>query len=1022
MTKLPFPHTEIQLSILVLLICSIPFSVISKFSPAERATLLNLKKEWSNPTILQSWNDTSLPCDWPEIQCSDGASVIGLNLNNYNISGIIPYSISTLEYLTYLDLGYNYFMGNFPAAIFNFSELQYLDLSENYFVGNIPANIDRLKSLQHLDLSANNFTGDVPAAIGNLTQLRTLNLVSNQFDGRYPTEISNLSNIETLQLAYNDFFPAAIPPGFGKLTKLNFIWMSQANVIGEIPESFANLSSLSHLDLSQNEMEGAIPNGLFLLRNLSKVYLWNNRFSGSIPRVIESLDLVEVDLSANNLTGKIPEAFGKLERMEVLNLFYNNLFGEMPQRLGRLPSLKDFRVFNNNLSGILPPEMGIHSKLEAFEVSDNHFIGNLPESLCAGGSLIGVVAFKNNLTGEIPKSLGNCQTLRTVQVYGNNLSGEFPSSIWSVLEMISVMLSDNKFSGKLPSKLGSKLTRLEINNNKFSGEIPSDVSSWASLVVCEASNNHLSGPIPKGLTSLRQLTTLMLDGNSLSGVLPVEIVSWKSLSTLNLARNKLSGPIPISFGSLPDLLDLDLSYNQLSGDIPPQLGQLRLNLLNLSSNQLKGRIPDEFDNTAFKNSFLNNPNLCTTNKISNLSSCRAISRKPKKLSRRIIIALTVVLAFAVCLLVVLITLSLVKYYRRKKLSRNLSTEKKPDRWDFVSFQRLDFTEVDILPGLAESNMIGCGGSGEVFKISIDHENLCVAVKRICSDRKKDDLLEQEFQAEIQILGSVRHANIVKLLCCISNDESKLLVYEYMENQSLDRWIHRTKRQALSRNGNIVLHWPARLRIAIGAAQGLCYMHHDCSPAILHRDVKSSNILLDSDFKAKIADFGLAKILIKKGEPNTMSAVAGSLGYIAPEYAYTSRVSEKIDVYGFGVVLLELVTGKEPNIGDENTSLAEWALGHYGQEKPISDALDEEIIESQFLEDMITVFKLGIMCTNLSPVNRPSMREVLDILQRCRSADEFDGASIIREDEYSSGYWGNSKKPMDESDISMASLW
>ncbi|GFP98446.1 receptor-like protein kinase 5 [Phtheirospermum japonicum] len=312
-------------------------------------------------------------------------------------------------------------------------------------------------------------------------------------------------------------------------------------------------------------------------------------------------------------------------------------------------------------------------------------------------------------------------------------------------------------------------------------------------------------------------------------------------------------------------------------------------------------------------------------------------------------------------------------------------------------------------------MIGCGGSGEVFKIAVGHENQYVAVKRICSDRKKDDSLEQEFQAEIQILGSVRHANIVKLLCCVSSDDFKLLVYEYMENQSLDKWLHRKK--------DIVLDWPARLRIAIGAAQGLCYMHHDCSPPILHRDVKSSNILLDSDFKAKISDFGFAKILINKGEPNTMSAVAGSFGYIAPEYAYTSRVDEKVDVYSFGVVLLELVTGREPNVGDEHKGLAEWAWDHYGQEKPIADALDEEIKEARFLEHTVTVFKLGLMCTNSSPASRPSMTEVSQILQRCRSADEIEreAAALVRDDEYSSGYWCSAKKPIGESDSSMVGL-
>uniref|UniRef100_A0A6N2L2A5 Protein kinase domain-containing protein n=1 Tax=Salix viminalis TaxID=40686 RepID=A0A6N2L2A5_SALVM len=207
----------------------------------------------------------------------------------------------------------------------------------------------------------------------------------------------------------------------------------------------------------------------------------------------------------------------------------------------------------------------------------------------------------------------------------------------------------------------------------------------------------------------------------------------------------------------------------------------------------------------------------------------------------------------------------------------------------------------------------------------------------------------------------------------------------MENQSLDRWLHGRKRSpsvGISSVHNSVLDWPTRFQIAIGAARGLSYMHHDCYTPIIHRDVKSSNILLDSELRARIADFGLARILATQGEAHTMSAVAGSFGYMAPEYAYTTRVNEKIDVYSFGVVLLELATGKEPNSGDEQTSLADWAWQQFGQGTPIADCLDPEIKEPCFLQEMTTVFNLGLICTHPSPSTRPSMKDVLEILRRC----------------------------------------
>ncbi|KAL1555006.1 kinase family with leucine-rich repeat domain-containing protein [Salvia divinorum] len=218
----------------------------------------------------------------------------------------------------------------------------------------------------------------------------------------------------------------------------------------------------------------------------------------------------------------------------------------------------------------------------------------------------------------------------------------------------------------------------------------------------------------------------------------------------------------------------------------------------------------------------------------------------------------------------------------------------------------------------------------------------------------------------------------------------------MENRSLDRWLH-SRNRSYNISGSVhhvVLDWPKRLQIAIGAAHGLTYMHHHCSPPIVHRDVKSSNILLDSKFNAKITDFGLARKLIKHGEPNTKSVVAGSFGYMAPEYAQTRRVSEKIDVYSFGVVLLELITGKEGHCGDESSSLAEWAWRHIQEGKSIHDIMDEDLKDPLYLEDINTILKLGLICTSTYPLSRPAMKDVLQILLRCGQrlpiSDKTDG--------------------------------
>ncbi|KAK0570767.1 hypothetical protein LWI29_006176 [Acer saccharum] len=570
------------------------------------------------------------------------------------------------------------------------------------------------------------------------------------------------------------------------------------------------------------------------------------------------------------------------------------------------------------------------------------------------------------------------------------------------------MISNNTFSGELPSKMAWNLTRLEISDNRFSGQIPVGVASWKNLVVFKASNNLFSGKIPVELTSLSRLTTLLLDRNQLSHELPSGKLSWKSLNTLNLSRNGLSGGIPKAIGLLPDLLYLDLSWNQLSGKIPPEIGKLRFTVLNLSSNKLSGIIPDGLNNLAYEDSFLNNSRLCVINPVIDLPKCYTGYTNSNKFSTKHLV-LILALAIVVVLVAVLLVLFVVRDFLKKKLKRDLET------WKLTSFHKLDFSELHILSSMTESNLIGSGGSGQVYRIAIDRSGEFVAVKRIWNNKKLDHRLEKEFIAEVDVLGTIRHANIIKLWCCISSENSKLLVYEYMENQSLDRWLHgRNRRTATGSSSvhHVVLDWPTRLQIAIGAAQGLCYMHHDCTPQIIHRDVKSSNILLDSEFKAKIADFGLAKMLAKQGEPHTMSAVAGSFGYFAPEYAYTTKVNEKIDIYSFGVVLLELVTGREANFGDEYTSLAEWSWQHYAYEKPIADDFDEEIKDPRYMEEMTTVYKLGLMCTSTSPTTRPSMKEVLQILRRCcpeenigvkKTASELAAAPLLGSNAYLHGY-------------------
>uniref|UniRef100_A0A0E0NBW4 non-specific serine/threonine protein kinase n=1 Tax=Oryza rufipogon TaxID=4529 RepID=A0A0E0NBW4_ORYRU len=969
----------------------ISFSLLHKSYPKstnqsneEHQILLELKKHWGSSPALRRWNSTTAAhCSWEGITCTNGG-VIGISLPNQTFIKPIPPSICLLKNLTRLDLSYNNFSTSFPTMLYNCSNLKFLDLSNNAFAGQLPSDLNHLSALlEHLNLSSNHFTGRIPPSIGLFPRLKSLLLDTNQFDGRYPAEdISNLADLERLTLAVNPFVPAPFPVEFGRLTRLTYLWLSNMNITGEIPESLSSLRELNLLDLSSNKIQGKIPRWIWQRKKLQYLYLYDNRFTGEIEPNITALNLVEIDVSSNELTGMIPDGFGKITNLTLLFLYFNKLNGSIPPSIGLLPKLTDIRLFNNMLSGSLPPELGKHSPLGNLEVSNNNLSGELPEGLCFNRKLYDIVVFNNSFSGKLPSSLDGCYLLNNLMMYNNNFSGEFPKSLWSVVtnQLSTVMIQNNSFSGTFPKQLPWNFTRLDISNNRFSGPIPTLAGKMKVFI---AANNLLSGEIPWDLTGISQVTEVDLSRNQISGSLPMTIGVLARLNTINLSGNQISGNIPAAFGFMTVLTILDLSSNKLSGEIPKDFNKLRLNFLNLSMNQLIGEIPISLQNEAYEQSFLFNPGLCVSsnNSVHNFPICRARTNG-NDLFRRLIALFSAVASIMLLGSAVLGIMLL----RRKKLQDHLS-------WKLTPFHILHFTTTDILSGLYEQNWIGSGRSGKVYRVYAGDRasgGRMVAVKKIWNTPNLDDKLEKDFLAEAQILGEIRHTNIVKLLCCISSSDAKLLVYEYMENGSLHQWLH--QRERIGAPGP--LDWPTRLQIAIDSARGLCYMHHHCSPPIVHRDVKCANILLDHNFRAKMADFGLAKILLRAGDDESFSAIAGTFGYMAPEYGHRLKVNEKIDVYSFGVVLLEIITGRVANDGGEYYCLAQWAWRQYQEYGLSVDLLDEGIRDLTHVEDALAVFTLAVICTGEQPSVRPSMKDVLHVLLRF---DRKSNGGILQDD-------------------------
>ncbi|CAK9157924.1 unnamed protein product [Ilex paraguariensis] len=924
----------------------------------ELQVLLNIKTALSNSNtnIFDSWESNNSICNFAGIACNLDGSVKEIELSKQHLTGLVPFdSICELQSLEKLSLGKNLLYGHVTEDLNMCVGLKYLDLGFNFFSGSFP-DISSMNGLVYLYANASGFSGTFPwNSLENMTGLVGLSLGDNPFD-RTP-----------------------FPKELVKLTKLNWIYLTNCSIEGQIPKEIGNLSELIELELSQNYISGEIPVEITKLGKLWQLELYENNLTGTLPVGFGKLTSLEMfDASYNHLYGDLSE-LRFLNQLVSLQLAHNQFSGEIPQELGEFKRLVNVSLYGNNLKGSLPQKLGSWANFDFIDVSENFLTGPIPPEMCKKGTMTQLLMLQNNFTGGIPASYANCTTLTRFRVSKNSLTGVVPSGIWGLPNAEIIDIAMNELEGPITSDIeyAKSLAQLIVSNNRLSGKLPPEISKSSALILIDLGNNQFSGEIPTTIGELKQLSSLHLEDNILSGSIPVSLGFCGSLSDINMAHNSLSGEIPSSLGSLPALNSLNLSDNQLSGRIPARMSSLKLSLLDLTNNRLTGPIPKSLSVGAYNGSFAGNDGLCSKN-IKYIRRCSSESGRSGKLN-------TLIVCFTMGAMAMLVSLGCFLYL--KKSQKHHERSWKEDSWDVKSFHLLSFTEEEILDSVKQENLIGKGGSGNVYKVVLANGKQ-LAVKHIwnshhSSSRKKlgstTPMLtkrggkSREFDAEVQTLSSIRHVNVVKLYCSITSEDSSLLVYEYLPNGSL--W------DRLHTNRKMVLDWETRYDIALGAAKGLEYLHHGCERPVIHRDVKSSNILLDEFLKPRIADFGLAKIDQANVSKDSTHVIAGTYGYIAPEYGYTIKVNEKSDVYSFGVVLMELVTGKrpiEPEYG-ENKDILNWVCSKMTSKESVLSLVDSTIPEA-YKEEAIKVLKIAILCTSRLPVLRPTMRTVVHMLE------------------------------------------
>ncbi|XVF60516.1 hypothetical protein PTKIN_Ptkin08bG0053700 [Pterospermum kingtungense] len=723
--------------------------------------------------------------------------------------------------------------------------------------------------------------------------------------------------------------------------------------------NFSCFPNLVHLSLSSQGLSGTLGD-----------YEVIGDFQGVImPKIGHLSKLKHLDLSHNSLFGELSPRLSNLTQLEFLDLSNNRHFtGSIPPEIGNLKNLAVLNLSSNRFDRPIPSSFGQLKNLVSLDLSNNMFDGSISSTLAHVTNLVAIDLSYNMLFGPLP-ALNHLTKLKYLNLAQNQINGSLPSQMENLKNLIYLNLSGNKLIGPIPSTFGylHKLEELDLSFNAISGSVPSTIGDLQRLHALSVASNLLEeGPIPEEIGNLKALTLLDLSQNHLTGSIPTRIGHLDTLTSLNLSQNRLSGHIPPQIGNCSKLKKLVLYSNNLQGHIPDQIGDLPcLYRVDLRNNHLSGVVPNsllrithsrcgELDGEAFGG----NKNLAPYPCFPPTKTNSAMKERYKLLLG---ICLPIIVFIGFCIL----GRSLLLRYKVKINPISIRTPKNGDLFSIWNYDgRIAYK--DIIEATEDFDIkycIGSGGYGSVYRAWLPSGKV-VALKKLHHLEAEEPASDRSFKNEIKFLTEIRHRNIVKLHGYCLHKGCMFLIYEYMEKGSLFR--------ILSDDAKAVdLDWTKRVNIVKSTAYALSYLHYECTSKMVHRDISSNNILLNSDFEAFVSDFGTARIL--DADCSNRTRLVGTYGYVAPELAYTMVVTEKCDVYSFGVLAMETLIGRHPG---ELLSMVRAPSSL--QNIMLIDVLDSRLsppTSQMVAQNIVHVATIALACLHADPKLRPTMKHV-----------------------------------------------